>query len=231
MRKHQQQNSFTTISTTTTTPAQLPMPKKVQQNIKQNSFKEEDKENGCCQNGDSHKQQNGAGNTQGGPPPKPLPRASRQSSLTDSEEIVVGTLPRPVARPRMSATLAQPPTIGTQPQTTGTQVPSCVVTQAETQLPPTVATPPSTVCQPSTLTTTTMSSVVTSVNPLAPISGGYKVRDLMQHVFHQSVIVVGFAYFGYVRKPKSVACCCIIDNAWLPHLFTLMSISPVLFFI
>ncbi|CAG2058884.1 unnamed protein product [Timema podura] len=66
-------------------------------------------ENGLHENGDSGKNYHESGGNQQTVvvvvPPKPLPRASRAGSLSESEDVAMAaTLPRPVARPRTTST-------------------------------------------------------------------------------------------------------------------------------
>nr|CAD7568796.1 unnamed protein product [Timema californicum] len=76
--------------------------------IKKEEIKCKD-ENGLHENGDSGKTYHESGGNQQTVvvvvPPKPLPRASRAGSLSESEDVaMVATLPRPVARPRTTST-------------------------------------------------------------------------------------------------------------------------------
>jgi len=118
MRKHIQHNPHTS-----TTVSQQKTSNKIQTTVK---LKEEDlvvkdhkkekdderssSENGLRHNGDSAKshQRNGSGDSHQIIPPKPLPRASRASSLSETEDVTVAP-PKPKPRTATSTSNTPPP--------------------------------------------------------------------------------------------------------------------------
>ncbi|XP_049958996.1 coronin-7 isoform X1 [Schistocerca serialis cubense] len=164
MRKHLHLKQYVTSS-----PQLQQQNKKQQLSYRSNATKEEETKS-TQQNGETtHDHQNGTVTAvrstaaiPGPVPPKPLPRSSRQSSLTEADEPIVAAVPapRPVARPRMGTTC--PSSVSSQ-AAVPSQQPQVSQESVQPQISPVGTVPPS-------------ASVVTPVNPLMLGSGGYKPR-------------------------------------------------------
>ena len=116
MRKHIQHNPYTSTSVSqqkTSNKIQTTMKLKEEDLVVKDHKKEKDdernsSENGLRHNGDVAKshQRNGSGDGHQIIPPKPLPRASRASSLSETEDVVVAP-PKP--KPRTAASTINTP--------------------------------------------------------------------------------------------------------------------------